>query len=62
MTVKINMSMEQKNWELFLLFYKRLCFDHVLECTDGNNNKQQAYDMLNSLDEMEKQIFEKINK
>ena len=36
------------------LFLKRVCFDHVLDCTDGNDNKAQAYRMIGTIESLQK--------
>lgn len=41
---------------LLALFFKRLCFHHVLDCTDGNNDKEQAYEMFDVIAKVEKEL------
>ena len=36
------------------LFLKRVCFDHVLDCTDGNDDKAQAYRMIDAIVSLQK--------
>ncbi|MCL2215319.1 MAG: hypothetical protein FWC06_08990 [Treponema sp.] len=38
------------------LFFKRLCFDHVLDCTDGNNDKKQAYRILSAIGKLQNEL------
>ena len=38
------------------VFFKRLCFDHILDCTDGNNDKAQAYRIIGAIEKLQKEL------
>jgi len=38
------------------LFFKRLCFDRILECTDGGNDKDQAYRIIGAIEKSQKEL------
>jgi len=42
--------------KLLSLFFKRLCFYHVLECTDGGNDKEQAYQILDAVRKIREEL------
>jgi hypothetical protein len=46
---------ENEKWEL-AVFFKRLGFNAVLECTDGNEDKEQAYRILAAIDKLQKEL------
>jgi len=42
--------------KLLALFLKRLCFNHVLDCPDGNDDKDQAYEILDVISILRKKL------
>ena len=38
------------------VFFKRICFDHILDCTDGNNDKAQAYRIIGAIEKLQKEL------
>jgi hypothetical protein len=39
-----------------VIFFILLCFDHVLDCTDGNNDKKQAYRILSAIGKLQNEL------
>jgi hypothetical protein len=46
---------EKEKW-LFALFLKRITFEGVLECTDLNNDKDQAHAMIDAIYKVQKEL------
>jgi len=42
--------------KLLAIFLKRLCFAHVLDCTDGNDDKDQAYKILDVVAKLREEL------
>jgi len=38
------------------LFFKRLCFNNVLECTDGDADKEQAYRIIDAIGKLQNEL------
>ena len=38
------------------VFFKRLCFDHIFDCTDGSNDKAQAYRIIGAIEKLQKEL------
>ena len=51
----MNELSDNEKWEL-AVFFKRLCFDHILDCADGNNDKAQAYRIINAIAKLQKEL------
>ena len=51
-TINLNKS---ESW-LIALFFKRITFDGVLDCTDLNSDKDQAYQMIDVIEKIQNQL------
>jgi len=49
--------LSEKEKRLLAILFKRINFVHVLECTDGGNDKDQAYEMLDVIEKLQKELI-----
>jgi len=48
--------LDDREKRLIALFFKRMVFSHALECTDGENDKEQAYEMLDVIRKFQEEL------
>jgi len=51
----MNCLTDDEKYEL-ALFFKRICFNSILECTDGGTDKDQAYRMIDAIEKLQKEL------
>jgi len=48
--------LNDKEKRLLAIFLKRITFEPVLECTDGGNDKEQAYEMIDVIGKLQDEL------
>lgn len=56
--MKLQVELTPQEADLLALLLKRLTFSQILDCTDRNNNEDQAYEMQNVKAKIRKALAE----